>query len=228
MDSKGHPFAIRGTELPPEGWTATALVTIRQRLSMNTVRIPAAGQDWASVERVIRVANRLELLAIVEADDAPPDIRDNPDRRCSWAGRSSRRSRRGTATPGRGSCQRDRCWSTVDPELDRDSPECRSFPPDPGVAERFLREKLRFFEHWTISSFRPGRLITDYRYFVGTKLGHLWNSDPHGLFAVNGDSGGYGYRSAAARRSTGRRLPTPSTRLGGDRCRRGSATCRCE
>ena len=46
---------------------------------MNTVRSPAAGQDWAAVERVVRLANRLELLALVEADDAPPAIRDNPN-----------------------------------------------------------------------------------------------------------------------------------------------------
>ncbi len=73
-----------------------------------------------------------------------------------------------------------------------------------------MRQKLRKFDHWTVSEISPGRLISDYRYFVGTKLddgwtcgspttaglgmfllSYLWDADPHGLFAVNGDSGGY-------------------------------------
>lgn len=214
VDARGRPHRIRGTELPPEGWNATALVTIRQRLNMNAVRISAAGQDWKAVERVVRLANRLELLAIVDAGDAPAAIRDNPN--VILLGPSGIREVVPRYTD-------PASWQLpagsillrgLDPGLDEDSPECRAFPADPGAAARLLRQKLQSFDDrgvsWIASSFRPGRLIADYRYFVGTKLdngwtcgapsaaglgmlllAHLWNADPNGLFAVNGDSGGY-------------------------------------
>jgi uncharacterized protein (TIGR03437 family) len=185
------PFPIRGTDLPPEGWTATALITTRQRLNLNAVRIRPDGHDWAEIDRVVRVANRLELQVVLDAEDAPESIR----RRVILA--------------------KDLALAPdIDPHLDEDGPECHAFPPDPGTAERLVLGKLKEYDaagvSWIISSFRPGRLISDYRYFVGTKLddgwtcgspgaaglgmlllAHLWDSDPHGLFAVNGDGGGY-------------------------------------
>jgi uncharacterized protein (TIGR03437 family) len=189
-----HPtpsYPIRGTDLPPEGWTATALITIRQRLNLNAVRIRPAGHDWAEIDRLVRVANRLELQVVLDADDAPESIR----RRVILA--------------------KDlKLAPDIDPHLDEDGPECHAFPTDPGAAERLVLGKLKEYDatgvSWIVSSFRPGRLITDYRYFVGTKLddgwtcgapgaaglgmlllAHLWESDPHGLFAVNGDGGSY-------------------------------------
>jgi hypothetical protein len=55
---------LHGTHLPREGWTATALVTIRQRLNMNAVRVV----DGPAVEDLVRLANRLELTVIIESD----------------------------------------------------------------------------------------------------------------------------------------------------------------
>jgi uncharacterized protein (TIGR03437 family) len=105
--------------------------------------------------------------------------------------------------------------SGQDPHLSEDSAACRAFPADPTEATRFLSAELDAFDtggvSWILSAFRPGYLITDtYSYFT-TKLddgwtcghgpntvglgmmllSHLWRSDPHGLFVVNGDSGGY-------------------------------------
>jgi uncharacterized protein (TIGR03437 family) len=103
----------------------------------------------------------------------------------------------------------------LDPELDRDSSECAAFPQDPAAASSLLLDTLSYFDthsiSWTISTFRPGRLITDYRYYTWTKLddgwtcgvspsrdgiamlllAHLWSADVHGLFAVNQTTGGF-------------------------------------
>ena len=43
---------------------------------MNAVRLETAGQQSAAVEHAVRLANRLELLAIVECDDPSTAIRD--------------------------------------------------------------------------------------------------------------------------------------------------------
>jgi uncharacterized protein (TIGR03437 family) len=240
VDSRGRPYLIRGTEAPPEAWTATALVTIRQRLNLNAIRISETRRD---VSRVVELANRLELLAIVEDNDPSPALRANPNVLLSVstpaalaALRASGHTRpalvRGFSTTDPNVIRQftpsyadPASWDLpdtgtpvlvngLDPGLDEQSPECAGFPADPGAATRLFRDKLKSFDDrrisWTISSFRPGRLIADYRYFVGTKLddgwtcgvpgaaglgmlllAQLWNSDPHGLFAVNGDSGGY-------------------------------------
>src|SRR5205823_888750 len=66
-------------ELPPAGWNATTLVTIRQRLNMNAVRVAPGGQDSTRIEDVVRIANRLELLVILETGAAPQSIRSNPN-----------------------------------------------------------------------------------------------------------------------------------------------------
>ena len=247
VDARGRPYLVRGVELPAGAWSATALVTIRQRLNMNAVRIPAGEGDRARVAEVVRMANRLELLAIVEADSAPASFaaafRDNPNVFFAISSQDALAALRsaGAAQPAilRGFAGDDpnavfemtpryadpASWqqpevrgpvlvNDLDPRLDEDSPECAAFPAEPGAAGRLLDEKLDSFDaqqiSWTISSFRPGRLITDYRYFIGTKLddgwtcgrpgnagigmlllAHLWNIDPHGLFAVNGDAGNY-------------------------------------
>ena len=103
----------------------------------------------------------------------------------------------------------------LDPQLDQDSAECAAFPPDPAAASALLLENLTYFDahaiSWTISSLRPGRLISDYRYFTWTKLddgwtcgvspsqdgiamlllAHLWSADVHGLFSVHSTRGGF-------------------------------------
>ncbi len=105
--------------------------------------------------------------------------------------------------------------SGLDPELDQNSAECAAFPHDPADAAAALQENLRYFDQhaisWTISTLRPGRLVSDYRYLTWTKLddgwtcgaspaqdgialvvlSHLWHIDPHGLFAVNQTTGGF-------------------------------------
>ena len=103
----------------------------------------------------------------------------------------------------------------LDPELDRSSAECAAFPHDPAEATRLLEENLNYFDQhaisWTISTLRPGRLVSDYRSLTWTKLddgwtcgvspaqdgialvllSHLWQADPHGLFVVNQTTGGF-------------------------------------
>jgi uncharacterized protein (TIGR03437 family) len=77
-----------------------------------------------------------------------------------------------------------------------------------------VQENLAYFDahqvSWLLSSYRPGRILTEYRYFNWSKLddgwtcgespsrsgiamtlvAHLWSGDPHGLFAVNHVNGG--------------------------------------
>jgi uncharacterized protein (TIGR03437 family) len=103
----------------------------------------------------------------------------------------------------------------LDPQFDQDSAECAAFPHDPAEASSLVEDNLTYFDthsiSWTISSLVPGRLVSDYRYFTWTKLddgwtcgespsrdgiamvllSHLWNADPHGLFAVSQTSGGF-------------------------------------
>jgi uncharacterized protein (TIGR03437 family) len=102
----------------------------------------------------------------------------------------------------------------MDPQLDQKSAECAAFPADPGAATKVVQENLAYFDahgiSWVISQFRPGRMLTEYRYFNWSKLddgwtcgetpsrsgiamilaAHLWGTDPHGLFVVNHVNGG--------------------------------------
>ena len=102
----------------------------------------------------------------------------------------------------------------LDPQLDRKSAECAAFPGDPGAATKLVEENLAYFDaheiSWVLSSFRPGKMLTEYRYFNWSKLddgwtcgedpsrggiamilaAHLWSGEPHGLFVVNHVNGG--------------------------------------
>src|SRR5258708_18323369 len=55
----------------------------------------------------------------------------------------------------------------LDPQLDRESEECAAFPSDPAAATSLVEDSLKYFDahniSWTLSSFRPGRMITEYR-----------------------------------------------------------------
>jgi uncharacterized protein (TIGR03437 family) len=77
-----------------------------------------------------------------------------------------------------------------------------------------VQENLAYFDahgiSWVLSQFRPGRMLTEYRYFNWSKLddgwtcgedpsrggiamilaAHLWSTSPHGLFVVNHVNGG--------------------------------------
>jgi hypothetical protein len=57
----------------------------------------------------------------------------------------------------------------LDPQLDRNSEECAAFPSDPAEATRLVEDNLAYFDaheiSWTLSSFRPGRLLTNYRFY---------------------------------------------------------------
>jgi hypothetical protein len=105
--------------------------------------------------------------------------------------------------------------SDLDPQLDRNSEECTAFPSDPAEATRLVEDYLAYFDaheiSWTLSSFRPGRLLTNYRFYDWSKLddgwtcgespsrsgiamillSHLWNVEPHGLFSVNPTTGSF-------------------------------------
>lgn len=65
--------------------------------------------------------------------------------------------------------------------------ECRAIPKDPDTVEHLVEADLDYFDErnisWTVSSFTPGKLITDYRYFYTTKLD---NGLPCGSYAGMG------------------------------------------
>lgn len=282
LDRTGHPYVMRGTDLatvtletsrPGDlgALSASALVTIRQRLNMNAVRLPLIAADYerhpayrSRVQEIVCTANRLDLLVILapQPDDAPASFwtglastfRDNPNvffavEHAATAVTAIRAAHahqpilanaaaypigndphiiyEATANYTSTRTGEDR-WTQfgslaihvpvlvrgLDPHLDEDSAECAAFPADPAVATTVVQSNLTYFDahniSWIISSFRPGGLISDTRYFNGTKLddgwvcgkrsgmaglgmvllAHLWQSDPHGLFVVNGDSGG--------------------------------------
>jgi cytochrome c peroxidase len=96
LDSQGRPFLIRGTRLPPVTpesgpdfgpFSGTSLVTLRQRLNMNAVRLPIDDRAYAHpryrwfVKKLVQQANRLELLAILETGSAAiaADYKENPN-----------------------------------------------------------------------------------------------------------------------------------------------------
>jgi hypothetical protein len=90
LDSKDRPYLMRGTELPTltlsqadiagdgkelGAFSASALISIRQRLNMNAVRLPLSARGFeesgdyrARVREVVESANRFELLVILAAD----------------------------------------------------------------------------------------------------------------------------------------------------------------
>lgn len=83
LDRHGRVWLLRGTDLAPVtldpvpsgdlgALSASALVTIRQRLNMNAVRLPFSAAEYLGsapyrdrVRRVVRDANRLDLLVIL-------------------------------------------------------------------------------------------------------------------------------------------------------------------
>ena len=90
LDSKDRPYLMRGTELPTltlnradiagdgkefGAFSPSALISIRQRLNMNGVRLPVSPLEFeesgvyrALVQEVVESANRLELLVVLAAD----------------------------------------------------------------------------------------------------------------------------------------------------------------
>ncbi len=268
-DRQGNPYLIRGTRLAPLSpnradekstadafgpLSATTLITIRQRLNMNAVRLPVSAAEFNSnpeyrprVERLVRLANQLELLVILETSETA----QKTDLRLFWKNAAERFKdypniffaplslslaaeirKSGALQPlivhheSRGliyeSTARVANPATVpilinglDPQLDQPSKECAAFPRDPAEASALVEANLDYFDaqkiSWTISSFTSGKLITDYRYFNGTKLdagwacgkpaavpaglgmvllSHLWGATPLGLFAVSENRGG--------------------------------------
>jgi len=283
LDNEGRVYVARGTELPAvtgdrsdlDGsggafgpLSGTALITIRQRLNMNAVRLPVLPRAYEadaryrdSVRRVVDLANQLELLVILTAgprDSSPEfwgtiaeDFRSHQN--VFFAPRSARfvaairsaGAEQPIAVPAAEAADlpgviaevaptyadlssaetRERMLGAtaarlpvmvtgLDPRPNEDTPECAAFPRDPTEAAALVQANLDYFDRhgisWTIASFRPGSLIGEYRFFIGTKLddgwscgrvpslaglglellSHLWSAGAHGLFPVNGDAGG--------------------------------------
>jgi uncharacterized protein (TIGR03437 family) len=269
LDGQGEPYLIRGTRLAPlrpdradekssadafGPLSATTLITIRQRLNMNAVRLPVSATEFNAnpeyrlrVERLIGLANRLELLVILETSEGARKT----DLRPFWKNVAARfkdypnlffapislslaaeirksgalqplivhRKSRGLiyelTTRVAPSANVPVLVDGQDPELDQPSKECAAFPRDPAEATALVEANLDYFDaqriSWTISSFTAGKLITDYRYFNGTKLdagwtcgnpaavpaglgmvllSHLWGATPLGLFTVSENRGG--------------------------------------
>jgi uncharacterized protein (TIGR03437 family) len=81
LDANDRPYLIRGTRLPlitlddPQPFSGTSLITVRQRLNMNAVRLRVQSAKYEAdesyrvrVREIVRQANQFELLAIVEPD----------------------------------------------------------------------------------------------------------------------------------------------------------------
>jgi uncharacterized protein (TIGR03437 family) len=127
----------------------------------------------------------------------------------------------------------------LDPQLDMKSAECAAFPNDPTAATQMVEDNLNYFDahriSWTLSQFRPSRMLSEYRTFTWTKLddgwtcgdtparsgigmvllSHLWNEDSHGLLAVAAPAGGLVIARGAVTSAYGqvlaeRQMPAPS------------------
>ncbi len=90
LDAQGHPYLIRGTELPALTLTdspaagevpgfgpfaASSLITLRHRMNMNAVRLPLNAREFqenshyrARAKEVVRKAYQFELLVILTED----------------------------------------------------------------------------------------------------------------------------------------------------------------
>jgi cytochrome c peroxidase len=97
LDAAGHPYLVRGTQLPPVTldppsdygpFSGTTFITIRQRLNMNAVRLPVDTRQYESnaayrarVKELVQQANQFELLVILECASAQPaaDFKTNPN-----------------------------------------------------------------------------------------------------------------------------------------------------
>jgi uncharacterized protein (TIGR03437 family) len=103
-----------------------------------------------------------------------------------------------------------------DLNLDDDSPDCATLPPDPTAAEKLVEANLAYFDahaiSWTVSVFKPGKLVTDFYDFNTTTLEngwvcgratsfsagmgmavrlHLCGAENRGLYTVNSTTGNF-------------------------------------
>src|SRR5580704_4705321 len=93
LDRNGREYLIRGTTLPQVTlerssdfgpFSRTTLITLRQRMNMNAVRIPIDEEAYKSppyrafVKQLVQKANELELLAIIESAAPAADLKSNP------------------------------------------------------------------------------------------------------------------------------------------------------
>jgi cytochrome c peroxidase len=95
LDATGREFLIRGTTLPPltldpqagfGPFSRTTLITLRQRMNMNAIRIPIDGEAYRSnpkyrefLQDLVKKANQQELLAIIESAAPAQDLKSNPN-----------------------------------------------------------------------------------------------------------------------------------------------------
>ena len=243
---------------------------------MNAVRLPVSATDYnaspayrSRADRLVRLANHLALLVILESS-GPPNGAGAGDPELFWRKLAARftenpnvffapmSTRLGAAVrqsgakqpvilagsqgrppdyggviyevaPGYASMQTDRdrgqqlhaaarvpvLVNGLDPRFDEQSEQCAAIPGDPAQATSMVEENLAYFDarqiSWTLSSFTARKLITDYRYFNGTKLdagwtrgkpaetpagigmlllSHLWSATPLGLLTVSESRGG--------------------------------------
>ncbi len=165
---------------------------------IQTLRQPGARQPV-----IVRNLERSEVTdpdVIFEESPTFSAIRADADRRARY---------------GEAAALRPMLVSGLDPEFDSKSTQCEAFPADPTEASSFIEDTLSFFDQmkvsWIISSFEPGHLVTDYRWYNGTKLdsgwecgkhsgatglgmellAHLWNTTPLGLLTVSESRGGF-------------------------------------
>jgi uncharacterized protein (TIGR03437 family) len=152
---------------------------------------------------IVRNLERSEVAdrdVIFEDSPAFSEIRKDGDRRARY---------------GEAAALRPMLVSGLDPEFGSKSNECAAFPAEPTEASSFIEDTLSFFDQmsvsWIVSSFEPGRLITGYRWYDGTKLdsgwecgnasngtglgmlllAHLWSTTPLALLTVSESRGGF-------------------------------------
>ncbi|HEY4087692.1 MAG TPA: hypothetical protein VGM43_17250, partial [Bryobacteraceae bacterium] len=226
IDGLGHPYLVTGTRLAPltssdmdndGSLSATTIVTIRQRVNMNAVRLPLDAARYLDSDAyrkraraVADLSNHLELLVILEADSPSPEFWsaiagnfcDDPNiffalpagatQESVDAIRAAKASQpivaadldlkdsnliaevspRYTASAddldriARIAETRPVLADAMDPGFFTDSSDCSAFPSDPAGAAAVVERRLKFLDDhnisWTISSFQPGKMISDY------------------------------------------------------------------
>jgi uncharacterized protein (TIGR03437 family) len=183
---------LRGTEVRLDSASATLLSFVRLRWNMNAVRLRVDADAYlndsayrAKVGRVLDDAHLYSLTVILNAPDALSAF---------W--NACRRDFHGEAQT---LCGAD--TSLTDVEF-----ACPSAEADPSELDDMVEQRLSELDRqgvsWIASSFTPGKLVTDERYFNVTSpdngfpcgIGmavqfHLWHTKVLGLFTVNANSG---------------------------------------
>ncbi len=195
------------------------------RLSIDAAAYDSNPVYRIRVQRLLHTMQEMELLPILDADLAPELAGDpqlmfaspepSPDPRTLLEIHPS-------YTTIQADLQRIETLSRehavlvtgLDPQVHSSGSECAAFPHDPAQAARLVEDFLTSFDQhnvsWTLLTFEPDTMVTNYRYYDWSKLddglvcgaenghggialevmSHLWGVPLHGIYTVNQPSGG--------------------------------------